>query len=53
MFADANPLATSVLSQLLQLDSDKRPTAEQALEHPYFASYHDPEDEVGHVIVLW
>ncbi len=27
------------------LDTDKRITASEALAHPYFAQYHDPDDE--------
>lgn len=27
------------------LDTDKRITASKALAHPYFAQYHDPDDE--------
>ncbi|UXI17049.1 proteasome alpha subunit [Sarcoptes scabiei] len=30
---------------MLELDFDKRLTAEQALEHPYLADYSDPSDE--------
>lgn len=30
---------------MLILDTDKRITATDALIHPYFAQYHDPEDE--------
>lgn len=30
---------------MLVLDTDKRITAAQALAHPYFAVYHDPDDE--------
>ncbi|MEQ2194823.1 Mitogen-activated protein kinase 14B [Xenoophorus captivus] len=30
---------------MLVLDADKRITATEALEHPYFSQYHDPEDE--------
>lgn len=30
---------------MLELDSDKRITAEQALAHPYLAQYADPSDE--------
>ena len=29
------------------MDPDKRPTAEQALTHPYFEKYHMPKDEVS------
>lgn len=30
---------------MLILDSDKRITATEALAHPYFVQYHDPDDE--------
>lgn len=30
---------------MLVLDTDKRITASKALAHPYFAQYHDPDDE--------
>jgi len=30
---------------MLVLDTDKRITAAGALAHPYFAQYHDPDDE--------
>ena len=35
-----------MLEKLLFLDGDKRPTAEEALAHPYLACYYDPDDEV-------
>ena len=38
-------LAIDLLEKMLELDSDKRMTAEQALSHPYLASYADPTDE--------
>lgn len=33
-----------LLEKMLVLDGDERPTAELALEHPYFDSLRDPED---------
>lgn len=38
-------LAINLLEQMLELDADKRPTATQALAHPYLAQYADPTDE--------
>ncbi len=45
-------MAINLLTQLLQMDPERRPSAVEALEHPYFAKYHFPKDEVGHVIVM-
>ncbi|XP_047221047.1 mitogen-activated protein kinase 14A [Girardinichthys multiradiatus] len=45
VFVGANPQAVDLLEKMLVLDADKRITATQALEHPYFSQYHDPEDE--------
>uniref|UniRef100_A0A8C1QHE8 mitogen-activated protein kinase n=2 Tax=Cyprinus carpio TaxID=7962 RepID=A0A8C1QHE8_CYPCA len=43
------PLSTlqtvDLLEKMLVLDTDKRITAAEALAHPYFAQYHDPDDE--------
>ncbi|XP_027200188.1 mitogen-activated protein kinase 14-like [Dermatophagoides pteronyssinus] len=44
-FPTANSLAINLLEKMLELDFDKRLTAEQALAHPYLADYADPSDE--------
>ncbi|CAI7994036.1 Mitogen-activated protein kinase 14 [Geodia barretti] len=44
-FVGADPNAVDLLLRLLDMDPDKRPTAAEALDHPYLAKYHDPEDE--------
>ena len=38
--------AVDLLEKMLDLDADRRLNAEQALAHPYLATYADPEDEV-------
>lgn len=45
MFRGSNPLAVDLLEKMLELDSDKRITAEQALAHKYLEKYADPSDE--------
>lgn len=45
VFRGANPLAIDLLEKMLELDADKRITAEQTLAHPYLAQYADPTDE--------
>ncbi|XP_053657968.1 mitogen-activated protein kinase p38b-like [Anopheles marshallii] len=45
VFRGANPLAIDLLEKMLELDADKRITAEQALAHPYLEKYADPSDE--------
>lgn len=42
-------MAIELLTQLLQMDPDRRPDAEQALKHDYFSKYHLPKDEVSHM----
>ena len=39
------PPAIDLLEKMLQLDADLRPTAEEALAHPYLSQYSDPSDE--------
>lgn len=38
-------IAIKLLEEMLELDADKRMTAEVALAHPYLAQYADPTDE--------
>ncbi|KAK0400105.1 hypothetical protein QR680_003360 [Steinernema hermaphroditum] len=44
-FANASPEAVDLLEKTLNLDPDLRPTAAEAMEHPYLRQYHDPQDE--------
>lgn len=37
--------AVDLLKRMLVLDCDGRISASEALAHPYFSQYHDPEDE--------
>ena len=37
--------AIPLLEKMLQIDPDKRCSAEEALEEQYLAPYHDPSDE--------
>ncbi|EKM80734.1 hypothetical protein AGABI1DRAFT_112477 [Agaricus bisporus var. burnettii JB137-S8] len=45
LYPRANPLAIDLLGQMLHFDPIKRIGCEQALNHPYFAVWHDPADE--------
>uniref|UniRef100_A0A8C6MDA3 mitogen-activated protein kinase n=1 Tax=Nothobranchius furzeri TaxID=105023 RepID=A0A8C6MDA3_NOTFU len=45
IFKGANPLAVDLLKRMLVLDCDERISANEALSHPYFSQYHDPDDE--------
>ena len=44
-FPQASPEALDLLYQLLQIDPERRITAEEALAHPYVATFHDPSCE--------
>jgi len=45
VFPTASPAAIDLLERMLELDPDKRITAERALAHEYLSSYADPTDE--------
>nr|XP_019947697.1 PREDICTED: mitogen-activated protein kinase 14-like [Paralichthys olivaceus] len=45
IFRGANPLAVDLMKRMLVLDCDGRISASEALSHPYFSQYHDPDDE--------
>uniref|UniRef100_A0A4W5R8U6 mitogen-activated protein kinase n=1 Tax=Hucho hucho TaxID=62062 RepID=A0A4W5R8U6_9TELE len=40
-----SPSAVDLLKRMLVLDCDGRISASEALSHPYFSQYHDPDDE--------
>lgn len=45
VFNECNPLAVDLLKKMLVFNPDKRCTAEEALEHPYFNGLHSPGAE--------
>lgn len=45
VFPNVNPSALDLLSKMLIFNPEKRISVEQALEHPFMESMHDPEDE--------
>lgn len=45
LFPNKSPAALDLLDKMLKFDPLQRITAEEALNHPYLASLHDPEDE--------
>jgi len=46
MYSNASEDAIDLLQKLLMFNPDKRITAEGALEHPYLAQFHNPDDEI-------
>ena len=44
-FVGSSASAVDLLEKLLHIDPDRRPTTEEALAHPYLASYADVDDE--------
>lgn len=45
LYPQATPLAIDMLRRLLSFDPSQRITCDEALEHPYLAVWHDPNDE--------
>ncbi|RCH84664.1 Mitogen-activated protein kinase [Rhizopus azygosporus] len=48
LYPNASPTALDLLEKLLTFDPSSRITVEEALEHPYFELFHDPNDEPSH-----
>ena len=45
LYPHASPLLVDLMARLLQFDPRKRPTAAEALDHPYLAAYRDAPEE--------
>jgi len=45
MFPHANPEAIDLMDKMLRFDPSRRMTVDEALQHPYLADYHYPDDE--------
>ena len=45
LYPHASPLLLDLMARLLQFDPRKRPTADEALAHPYLAAYKDAPEE--------
>jgi len=52
LFPLANPQLLDLIHQLLQFDPRRRPTAAEALRHPYLAAYQDAPEEALEVPVI-
>jgi len=48
MYPNSDADAVDMLQKLLMFNPEKRMTAEQALEHPYVAQFHVPEEEINY-----
>ncbi|CAO3657113.1 unnamed protein product [Mucor hiemalis] len=48
LYATATPVGLDLLEKLLTFDPMSRIGVEDALEHPYFDLFHDPDDEPSH-----
>ncbi|KAG2230030.1 hypothetical protein INT48_007061 [Thamnidium elegans] len=48
LYPTASPSALDLLEKLLSFDPMFRINVQEALEHPYFDLFHDPEDEPSH-----
>lgn len=46
LYPTATPVALDLLEKLLSFDPMSRIDVQEALEHPYFELFHDPDDEV-------
>jgi len=47
LYPNASEDALDLLQKLLMFNPDKRITAEGALEHPYVAQFHNPDEEIA------
>ncbi|XP_072134741.1 mitogen-activated protein kinase 13-like isoform X2 [Mobula birostris] len=45
LFPNSSPSALDLMEKMLALDADKRLSAAEALSHPYFEPFREPEDE--------
>lgn len=45
LFRDQNPESVELLKRMLEFDPNSRISVDEALEHPYLAALHYPEDE--------